>query len=602
MTAVTKKQKKNTFNKIRQCRPDREYTNQEYKNIGFFNKNRNYNYTSYSDNTSISFILSNFGEYVRDVYNSINIPQARSDFFLIASLYCEGGVSADVCSTCTASIDYLIKNEKKLHLVKDSNGFQKKFLYASPYNKIIGDYLNHLLEKFLFYRKNNLEIEYENFSSQSAFDSFIKSEIVGKRIGDDDLVIIDSDSYNSIITNDLSEEVLLNYSSDKNKKVSIRGILGNYKGFSPPKYNRILGSMEGGTMLPNGNYYIIGENKHPLITKNLNYTVNTPDIELYKIPNVTVSGHCCIWKDNTFLRLESYLSTVAEEEMEAGFWKSPSELPASVSLDQETILSFGAGYGCYGHYLVDEIPRLAFTKEILGSENFHKKKILIPYQTPEWGIDLLKFFLEIQEENIVKFDHRESSVDISSAIIPTYLHKNYQFHPFVKEFFGFYKNNSPEKVPYRRICLSRKSWERNKANQRIFLQQDLFEQIAISRGFEIILPETLSLIDQINLLRETRCQVGEHGSAQHASIYNSRGSTIGTINPLTEIQCNLGRLYNDSNIIAFAQDEYKDENNNTFYSLSEQKIIEFFDEVERKDEKRKYEDQDFVVRSFDSVR
>lgn len=602
MATGTKTQISPFFNKIRQCRPDVEYSIQEYRNIGFFNKNRNSIYLSYSDKSASEFILNNFGEFLRDIYNSINIPQARSDFFLIASLYCEGGVSADVCSTCTASIDYLIKDDKKLHLVKDFNGYQKKFLYAAPYNNIIGNYLNNLIEKFSFYNENNIDIDYNNFSSQNYFDNFINTEIKNNNISEIDFVVIDPDLYGSVITNDLSEEMLHNYVNDVNKKVSIRGVVDKYRKSEPEKYNQILGSIKGETILPDKNFNIIGENKHPMITEKLNNIVNLPDIELYKIPNVTVSGHCCIWKNNTFLRLESYLSVVAEEEMEAGFWKSPSELPASFSIDQDTIVSFGAGYGCYGHYLVDEIPRLAFTKLILGAENFHKKKVLIPSQTPEWGMNLMKFFLEIKEENIVKFDHRTSSVDVKSAIIPTYIHKNYHFHSFVKNFFGYYKNDNPKKIPFRKICLSRKSWEKNKENQRIFLQQDLFEQIAVSRGFEVIAPETLSLSDQITLLRETRCQVGEHGSAQHASMYNPHGSTIGTINPLTEIQCNLGRLYNDSNIIAFADEEYRDDKNNTFYSLSEQKIVDFFDAVERQDQNRKYDNQDSMINFFDAAR
>lgn len=590
------------YNKIRQCRPDRKYGLEEYRNIGFFNKNRNYNYSSYSDDTAVEFLREKFGKYIVDIYNYISIPQSRSDFFLIASLYCEGGLSSDVCSTCTASIDYLIQDEVKLHIVRDSNGFQKKFLYATPYNLIVGKYLIYLISKIEYYRLNGIDFEYESFSSQKAFNEFVNNSLENGDIDTNDISIIDEDLYNSIIVNDISEETLWDKPENQKKKVSIRGVVDRFQKFSSPNYSRILGSEKGSILTKSNKFHIVGENKHPLITNDLNNLITLPDVELYNIQDITVSGHSCIWKDNTFLRLESYLSVVAEEEMEAGFWKSPNELPASFSLDEEVIVSFGAGYGCYGHYLVDEIPRLAFTKKILGSEEFHNKKILIPANTPDWGINVMKFFLEIKDENFVKFDHRSSSIHIKSAIIPTYIHKNYNFHPFIKEFFGYYKNENIQRKPHRRICLSRRSWEQNKINQRIFLQQDLFEEIAISRGFEIISPETLSLNDQINLLRETRCQVGEHGSAQHASIYNPHGSTIGTINPLTEIQCNLGRIYNDFNVIAFAQDEHTDENNNNFYSLSEQKIIGFFDRVEKEDESREYTDHLSMINLFDAAR
>lgn len=591
-----------SYYKIRQCRPDREYGIEEYRNIGFFNKNRECEYLSYSETMATRFLLENFGEYVSNIYLSINIPQAKSDFFLIASLFYEGGVSADVCSTCTASIDFLIRDKNKIHLLKNSHGFQKKFLYAPAKSDLFKKYLENLILKFEYTQKNNIILDYEKFSSQKEFCNFVNISISKEDVDVNDIVIIDEDLYNSVIVNDMSEEILLDYRNNSRKKVSIRGFVDKSKHFSSSKYNSIIGKREGKILQKSSNFEIVGENKHPLITHRLNYLTSLPDIELYSIPDVNVSGHSCLWKKDIFLRLESYLSIVAEEEMEAGFWKSPSELPATTFLDEEVIVSFGAGYGCYGHYLVDEIPRLAFTKNILGAENFLNKKILIPMQTPDWGINLMKFFLGLNDEHFVKFDHRYSSVYVKLAIIPTYIHKNYDFHPFIKDFFGFYKNENPHSPPHRRVCLSRKSWEQNKINQRVFLQQDLFEQIAISRGFEIISPETLSLIEQINLLRETRCQVGEHGSAQHASIYNPHGATIGTINPLTEIQSNLGRIYNDFNIIAFAQDEYTDEKNNNFYSLSEQKIIDFFDAVERNDEKRKYSSDFSLIDSFDSAR
>lgn len=602
MLNETRKQHRIIHNKIRQCRPDKEYGLTEYRNIGFFNKSRNYNYSSYSDEKAIEFLSENFGDYIKDIYLDIDIPQSRSDFFLIASLYCEGGVSSDVCSTCTASVDYLIQDEKKLHILKESNGFQKKFLYAPPNNIFIGQYLDHLISKFEYFRSNGIALEYDNFSSQNVFNDFFKKNLENGNIDTKYLSIINEESYRSIITNDLSEEILLDTTSEQQKKISIRGIVDKFQEFSAPNYDRILGNKKGCVLNKSHNFHILGEDKNPFITNKLKHIVTLPDIELYNIQDITVSGHGSIWKDNAFLRLESYLSSVAEEEMEAGFGKSPNQLPASFSLDEDIIVTFGAGYGCYGHYLLDEIPRLAFTKKILGCEAFHNKKILISSHTPDWAINAMKFFLEIRDKNFVKFDHRASSVHVNSAIIPTYIHKNYNFYPFIKEFYGFYKNNNIQKIPHRRICFSRNSWEQNKVNQRFFLQQDLFEEIAISRGFEIISPETLSLSDQVNLLRETRCQVGEHGSAQYASIYNPHGSTIGTINPLTEIQCNLGRLYNDTNVLAFAQDEYTDANNNSFYSLSEQKIIEFFDAVEREDDKRKYTDHLSMTNVFDAAR
>nr|WP_249200098.1 glycosyltransferase 61 family protein [Gluconobacter sp. Dm-62] len=590
------------FNNIRQCRPDRVYGTNEYRNIGFYNKNRTYIYKSYCDQEAERFLLENFGEYIASVYNGINIPQAKSDFFLVASLYCEGGISADVCSTCTSLVDQLIKDQGKLHLVLESNEFQKKFLYAAPKNPVVKKYLEFLISKYEEFSSRGEQIYYDLFSSQKVFDGFVKQALENNLLNGDDFVVIDRDAYRAVIDNDLSEEVLLDFPAGSRKKYSVRGVVDRDSDFSSAGFDRIIGAREGVVLDKSSNYEILGEDKHPSITIDLRDTIGIPNLELYNINDVTISGHGCVWKGDTFLKLESYLSNVSEGEMEAGFWKSPSELPPVSYVEDDVIVAFGAGYGCYGHYLVDEIPRLALAKTLLGAESFGSKKILVTSDTPEWGVNLLKFFLDIEESNIINFDHKSESINIKSSIIPNYVHKSYNFHPFMKEFFGYVKNDNPQRVPHRRICLSRKAWEPQKLNQRVFLQQEEFEEMAKSRGFEIISPENLSLEDQVTLLRETRCQIGEHGSAQHASIYNPRGATVGTINPLTEIQCNLGRIYNDRNIITFADQETNDDKNNKFFSLEKSKLVGFFDKVEEADEKRIYEGIQGSAFYFDKFR
>lgn len=62
--------------------------------------------------------------------------------------------------------------------------------------------------------------------------------------------------------------------------------------------------------------------------------------------------------------------------------------------------------------------------------------------------------------------------------------------------------------------------------------------------------------------------------------------TIGTLNPLTEVQVNLGRIYNDKNFLCYHDETSVDSNNNYYFSIKEEKIKLFFDEIERHEEKK----------------
>lgn len=202
----------------------------------------------------------------------------------------------------------------------------------------------------------------------------------------------------------------------------------------------------------------------------------------------------------------------------------------------------------------------------------------MPVDTPKWALDLLKVFFDIDESRILFFDQVKDFWMLRHVIVSEYLHRTYIFNPFMREFYRSYVPSQGE--PWRKICLSRRAWERNKTHQRVFEQQEWFEAEAQRRGFEVVAPETLSIADQIRLMCETRVQIGEHGSAQHASIYSEFGMTVGTINPLGEVQINLGRLSGDRNVIIYDVESRMDENHNTFFRCDPDALMAFFDAVD----------------------
>lgn len=572
-----------TYNTIRQCRPDKkEYTYDAMVNVGFYNKNKNFIYKCYNDDMALSYLGKEFGQKMQDLYKSLPVSQARSDFFLVASLYKEGGISADVCSVALSNISSLIQNHGTL-LVYDGIGINKKFLFSNPENYLFKSYLNELIEK-INYMGN--EFHYELFSSRHSLHDFIMDFYAHNLefFDNEGISFISDDIFKAYIIDAMSEE---NLSEDDNlDKI-------NFKALSKESFYKNDSIFFENTIVSNeyfspkkDNVVVIGHDLNPQLSNQSQTAYSIPSIDVVRMNNICLSGHACLWSEGRFITFDSYLSFVAESEYRAGHWRKPNAENITRVIEDDVIVAFSAGYGCYGHYIVDDLPRIGAIKKHLGSE-FHDKKFIIPAKTPQWGIELLEHFFEISKDSIIFFDHENDLFHLNSVILSSYPSREYKFHRFIKEFYDGIPKNINGGKPSRRICLSRKLWEERKVNQRIFLQQDLFEEMAVARGFEIIRPEKLSISEQIDLMANTACQVGEHGSAQHASVFNPFGMIVGTLNPLTEVQVNLGRIYNDKNFLCYADGVDRDDRNNYYYSISEEKLRVFFDEIE------KYEENNF---------
>lgn len=569
---------------IRQCRPDKEfYGYNSVVNVGFYNKNKDFVYICYDNEAASAYLRKELGGVVEKIYRSIDISQAKSDFFLIASLFKEGGISADVCSVAQTSIKPLIQG-CNLCFVYDGQGINKNFLFSHKNSSFYKSYLLDLMNKQTIMKENNC-FDYEFFSSRNAFHSFFLDYFAYniKYFEKEKINFIKSEVYNAFVNSNMEEEGL----SEKEafKKISFKAL--------SKEVSDVFLCVDENASCVSGDFYIgksdnvclIGNDLHRHITNQTSIPYALPTLDVLKIQNAYLSGHACLWANDKYVDFESYLSSVAEQEHHAGFWKKPNSNNITRVVEDETIIGFSAGYGCYGHYIVDDLPRIGLIKKYLG-DDFYNKKIILPKKTPRWGIDLLKYFLKIEEGSFIFFDHENEIVGFKNLFAASYPHKNYRFHSFIKEFYDGISKEFISTKPFRRICLSRKSWETEKVNQRIFLEQDFFEETAKSRGFDLIQPEKLKIEEQIELMAQTSCQIGEHGSAQHASVYNPFGMTIGTINPLTEVQVNLGRIYNDRNFICYADHQYNDDKGNFYYSVNKEKLIRFFDEIEKYEEKK----------------
>lgn len=561
---------------IRQCRPDKkEYTIDQYHNVGFYNKNPFYEYINYDEYNLFRYLKKEFGDVVVNNFNYIKSNESKSDFFLSAILYKSGGISSDVCSVAECDITPLIEGVD-ITFVYDEQGINKKFLFSKPYEDFFGKYFENLNEKSTV---PGIHDQRTGFSDREQFNKFFLDYFCFFGFENKKINFIHNSVFEAFVSPSEAEENIFEKQEQNIKTKSLKGIFRN-DAYGLPEGKKKYSDHNNFFMPKSHNVQLVGLDVTPHISQRHTKSYSLSSRDVFEMANVALSGHACLWNDGFLLDLESDLCTVAENEARAGFWKKPTSDNITKKIEEDCIIAFSPGYGCYGHYLVDDLPRIGLIRDHIGPQAFKEKKFIIPKATPSWGRDLLKYFFDLPEDNFLLFEHTQEIWEINRVLISSYPHKNYNFHPYIKEFYDKYKINTNK--PYRKVCLSRKTWEPTKRGQRVFRQQKFFEEMALKLGYEIIEPEKLSIAEQIKLMQETVCQVGEHGSAQHSSLFNTNGMTIGTIHPRTEVQIGIGRIYNDDNIICYADSENTDQNNNIFYDLSEEKIIEFFEAVEKK--------------------
>ena len=304
-----------------------------------------------------------------------------------------------------------------------------------------------------------------------------------------------------------------------------------------------------------------------------------PPVQCHFLRNVAVCGHGYLFHDDAMILQNSYLSRVAMADAEAGRGTMPNSALRRVNIDQPVLMVIGPGWQVFGHWLLDFLPRIAAAQALVGG-GIGGFKLLLPNDAPDFVLKLLAYFTQIMDHQIIRYDCDTEIVMISQALVPDYTHSEYNLNSFA---LGFYRRFIPSGVtPSRRICLSRKHIEKQtRSAVRFFKERTLFEAMALARGYEIVYPEILSLAEQIRLMASTQTQIGEHGSAQHSSLFSASGTVIGTIHPMNNIQMQIGRLCGQKNVVAMADRQWTDERGIIHFTLSEPLLGEFFDKVEQ---------------------
>jgi capsular polysaccharide biosynthesis protein len=186
----------------------------------------------------------------------------------------------------------------------------------------------------------------------------------------------------------------------------------------------------------------------------------------------------------------------------------------------------GPGYGVYGHWLVEYLPKLG----VLHSAGYDVKTLsyLIPRSVPRFAVDWLRL-LGIKESQLNFYDSEKEFLSVEELLLPTVLHNGNRMSPLfrdaanlLKELVATHGGQVKSASAATRIFVSRKRFSRARA----LTNRDRIEGMAINAGFKLVYPEELPLLDQVTLFSNAQQIIGEYGSGLHGSMFSKPGTIV----------------------------------------------------------------------------
>lgn len=248
-----------------------------------------------------------------------------------------------------------------------------------------------------------------------------------------------------------------------------------------------------------------------------------------------------------------------------------------IIIEDEVVVGDGVAFDVWGHWLVDYLPRFGLV-DWMDHGRFASMKILLPSYAPGWVDRFLNIACNVSKENIIKYDPNTEIVLCKKAIVPSYCYTNeFSFHSFVKEFYTSLCPRIPENEKNKKLLVSRSDFSHS---NRKFPNRELFEAIGRERGYEIILPEKLSLEDQIAIFTQASMIVGEHGSGMHSAVFSSPDTVIGCLGFWNAVQLHIGYLMGHQNVYLTTGCEWPTPDKNEFQiGCTEEDLNSFFDKM-----------------------
>jgi capsular polysaccharide biosynthesis protein len=200
----------------------------------------------------------------------------------------------------------------------------------------------------------------------------------------------------------------------------------------------------------------------------------------------------------------------------------PTRLPRR-HIDGALAVIYGPAYQTYGHWLADFLPRLW----VLAAAGHAIERVayVVPPDLPAFARDLL-LAIGIAPARIIAHDYWHEHLTADLLLVPTGLRLGNRLSPSFGQATRFWidrlraRTQVPPSPAARRLFLSRGKMP----GERVMLNRDAVEAIAVERGFVRVSPETLTIAEQAALFAGASMLAGEYGSALHGAVYAAPGA------------------------------------------------------------------------------
>jgi hypothetical protein len=206
-----------------------------------------------------------------------------------------------------------------------------------------------------------------------------------------------------------------------------------------------------------------------------------------------------------------------------------------------------AGDTIYGHWLLDILYKVYYLERHTPDVRY-----LISDTTPKYVYALLAEF-GVDNSRVIQYSAAHDHVLVESLLHVSPLRRGDHVSPLLSEIYkGFHRTN----LSINEGCRFFLSRQRLNTKRRLLLNASELEAHFVSRGFEVVYPELLTISEQKEMFTSCSVLAGEAGSALHNSVYMPAGTHVFVLQSRSDaclIQAGMCQAMNQSCTILFGE-------------------------------------------------